>query len=523
MTARTGKQYLDSLRSNQPEVYLNGHRVADVTTEPVFAGPLASIMQQYDLSFDPRYHDVMTWDDPDSGQRESTAFIVPRTQEQLVQRRRHFKVRSDHNFGFMGRAPDFMNAIVTDFFLQRETFARADYRYGENMAAYYRHVRDNDLFLTHMLVNPQVDRSKSSSDQEDPFTHLGRVETNDQGIVVRGAKMLGTMAPLAEEVMVWPFGGVAAGDEAYAVAFGIPTNTKGLKFICRETVAPAGRNRFDHPLSSRFEEMDCIAVFEDVLVPWDKVLIDGGSDKARETCNVLRPRDGTVAVQTATRMLSQLEFFCGLAMRLADSTGITNFLHIQEKLGELLIELELFRATYYGAEAMAAPGPNGVWAPNAMALAAAHLKAPRLYPRLVEIIEILAGGGFFYAPTEADMANPELRPLIDKYVKGRPGISAEDRISLFKLAWDVCGDGFGSRMNQYVKFYSGDPIRNWAGFYLAYPFKDTLFDIVERARGRGDDLDVALSPVNPTERPARRSEGGVLSGTYPSGRPVPPA
>jgi aromatic ring hydroxylase len=119
-----------------------------------------------------------------------------------------------------------------------------------------------------MLINPQVDRSKTSAQQEDPFLHLGRVRETADGIVVRGAKMLGTMAPITEEVAVIPFGGVPPGDDAYALAFGIPTNAPGLKFICRETVAPLPRSRFDHPLSSRFEEMDCIAIFEDVLVPW---------------------------------------------------------------------------------------------------------------------------------------------------------------------------------------------------------------------------------------------------------------
>jgi len=517
MAARSGKQYLESLKVNQPEVYLNGQRVEDVTTEPVFAGPLASIMQQYDLQHEPANVDVMTFADPDTGVRHSTSFLIPRSKEELIRRRQHFKLRTDHNFGFMGRAPDFMNAIVVDFFLMRDLFAPADPRYADNMAAYYEHVRDHDLFLTHMLVNPQVDRSKTSAEQEDPYTHLGRVRATDEGIVIRGAKMLGTMAPLCEEVMVFPYGGVAPGDEAYALAFAIANNTSGLKYICRETVAPGSRTRFDHPLSSRFEEMDCIAIFDDVVVPWERVFIDGGGPKAREICNVLRPRGGSVVVQTATRMLSQLEFFCGLAMRLADSTGITDFLHVQEKLGEMLMELEVLRTTYYGAEAMAAPGPDGVWAAHQLGLAAAHLRAPHVYARLVEIVQILAGGGFFYAPTQGDLANESLRPYIDKYVRGRPGISAEERIALFKLAWDVTGDSFGSRMAQYVRFYSGDPIRNKAGFYLGYPMKDTLFDVVGRALGAMGDLDVPISAIDGRDQGVRRQPApGTLSGAYPA-------
>jgi 4-hydroxyphenylacetate 3-monooxygenase oxygenase component len=519
MGARSGSEYVENLRKCQPEVWLRGHRVEDVTTEPAFAGPLRSIMEQYDLQLDPRHRDIATTDG------YSTSFLVPRSREELVRRRQSFRLRADHNFGFMGRAPDFMNAILTDFSLIADVFARGGSdAYGDNIVRYYEHIRDNDLFLTHMLVNPQVDRSRTSAQQDDPFTHLGRVSHNSDGIVVRGAKMLGTMAPLCEEVMVWPYGGVAPGDEAYALGFGIPTNSPGLRFICREAFASPDRNRFDHPLSSRFEEMDCIAVFDDVFVPWDRVFIDGGGPAAAEVCNQLRPRDGIVAVQTASRMLANLEFFCGLAMRLADAIGITGFLHIQEKLGTILQELDVFRACYYGAETLAKPRPDGVWAVHQPYLAAANLRAPRVYPLLVEVIQSLAGGGVFYAPTAADLAAPEIRPDLDRYVKGRPGVEADERISLFKLAWDATGDAFGSRMLQYAKFYSGDPVRNTAGWYLGYVFKGPLLDTVERARGHlGDDqpdpLDVPHSPADPTDRGrATPPAPGTMAGAYPAPR-----
>ena len=518
MGARSGEQYLENLRANQPEVYLAGRRVPDVTAEPIFAGPLRSIMEQYDLQLRPDTVDIMTTLDPATGERYSTGFLVPRSAEDLARRRRSYKLRTDHTFGFMGRAPDFMNALLTDLYVSRDQFGRVEPRYAENLADYYRLVRDDDLFLTHTLINPQTDRTRTSAEQEDPFTHLGRVEANTDGIIVRGAKMLGTMAPLTEETMVFPFGGIAPGDERYALGFSLPNNAPGLRYVCRETVAPGPRSRYDHPLSSRFEEMDCIAIFDDVLVPWERVFIDGGGEAAREVCNNLRPREGIVAVQTASRMLSQLEFFCGLAMRLADATGITEFLHVQEKLGEMLQELELFRAAYFGAEAMGGPGRDGVWSVHQPALTAANLRAPRIYGRLVEIVQILAGGGFFYAPTEADLANPELRPALDRYVRGRPGVSAEERIALFKLAWDVTGDGFGSRMAQYVRFYSGDPIRNTAGYYVGYPTKEPLFDTVDRALGGGgDDLAVPPSPEDPRDRPGmQRPTPGSLRGTYPS-------
>ena len=496
MPARSGQAYINSLKSCAPLVYLGGRRVPDVTLEPIFQEPIRAIAEQYDMQLDPAYRDVMTYPSPSTGEPISTSFLVPYTRAELVKKRQHFKLRADHNFGFMGRAPDFMNQFITGWHLMADRFARAGARFGENATRYYTYIRERDLFLTHMLINPQIDRSKTSAQQEEPFLHLGRVGETSDGIIVRGAKMLGTMAPITEEVAVIPFGGVPPGDDTYALVFGIPTHTPGLKFICRETVAPLPRSRFDHPLSSRFEEMDCIAVFDDVLVPWDRVLVDG-SPGSGEIINTLGADFGALLnMQTAARMLSQLEFFCGLAMKLADAIGITGFLHIQEKLGEMLSHMEVARAVFYGSEAMAQQMPNGVWVPGGHGLRAFHLQTGKIYSRFVEIVQTLAAGGFFYVPSEADLASPDVRPYIDRYVRGRPGVSAEERIALFKLAWDVTGETFAQRMAQYVRFYSGDPIRLTAGFYGQYQ-KEPLFEIVERALGRRDGEPIPLSPDNP--------------------------
>ena len=177
MPARSGQAYVESLKKNAPCVYLGGRRVPDVTAEPIFQEPIRAIAEQYDMQLDPAYRDIMTYTSPSTGEPVSTSFLVPRTREDLVKKRKHFKLRADHNFGFLGRAPDFMNQFVTGWHLMADRFARAGARFGENATRYYEHVREHDLFLTHMLINPQIDRSKTSAQQEDPFLHLGRVPT----------------------------------------------------------------------------------------------------------------------------------------------------------------------------------------------------------------------------------------------------------------------------------------------------------------------------------------------------------
>jgi len=259
--------------------------------------------------------------------------------------------------------------------------------------------------------------------------------------------------------------------------------------------------------------MDCIAVFDDVLVPWDRVIVDGRPGSADIINSLGADFNALLNVQTAARMLSQLEFFCGLAMKVADAIAITGFLHVQEKLGEMLSHMEIARAVFYGAEAMAQQLPGGVWVPGGPGLRAFHLQTGKVYGRFLEIVQTLAAGGFFYAPAEADLDNPEVRPYIDKYVRGRPGVSAEERIALFKLAWDVTGETFAQRMAQYVRFYSGDPIRLTAGFYAQYD-KQPLLEIVERALGRRDGQPIPISPADAGAAVPYQPGTRGMAGTY---------
>ena len=115
MPARSGQAYVESLKKNAPCVYLGGRRVSDVTAEPIFQEPIRAIAEQYDMQLDPAYRDIMTYTSPSTGEPVSTSFLVPRTREDLVKKRKHFKLRADRNFGFLGRVSDFYERAIVEF------------------------------------------------------------------------------------------------------------------------------------------------------------------------------------------------------------------------------------------------------------------------------------------------------------------------------------------------------------------------------------------------------------------------
>jgi 4-hydroxyphenylacetate 3-monooxygenase oxygenase component len=462
MPARTGKEYLDGLKDNR-EIWLGNERIADVTTHPALQRGAETLARLYDLQAEPALHELMTYPSPSSGKPVGRSFQPPYSIDDLAARRRMIKVWADATYGLMGRTPDFLNVTITLFAMRRDFFAQDGAQYADNVLRYYEYAREHDLCLTHTLVNPQIDRSRPASQQRETDLAMRKVGENAQGIMVRGARMLATLAPYSDEIAVYPYAALQPDEDDYALVFCLPMATPGLRFICRDSFDRGG-SRFDHPLS-RFEEMDCVVIFDDVLVPWERVFVNANA----KLYNTLMPTIGTMAhtgQQIAIKNIAKCEFLIGVAQRIIETIGIDGFLHVQEKMGELITYLETIKACVYAAEAQATPGPGGIMYPSMDALHCSRNLFPKWYPRMVEILQLLGAGGFMMIPSEAALDGP-LGETIARYYQGAKG-TARERIQLFRLAWDLVGEAVGSRQELYERFFSGDPIRNLAARYRMY-------------------------------------------------------
>jgi anthranilate 3-monooxygenase (FAD) / 4-hydroxyphenylacetate 3-monooxygenase len=497
MTVRSGVQYLERLRKTPREVWLRGERVEDVTGHPAFRAPIQQIARLYDMQHDPAYADVLTRPGPNGP--VGTSFVPPTSYDDLVGRREAFRVWSEATLGLMGRSPDFLNTTVMAFAEEPGVFAQLGQRYADNVARYYEYVRDNDLFLTHALITPQTDRSRSSAEQADAFLHMGVVEETADGLVVRGARMLATLAPMADELIIYSLPGLRAGDERHAAVFAIPIDTPGLRLISREPFDDGTRNRFDHPLSAHFEEADSLVVFDDVLVPWDRVFLHGSVELANKLYAETNLRQHT-AHQTGVRGLVKMQFITGVAMKLAQTVKIDSFLHVQHKLGELVAATETCRALIRAAETDHEASSSG----NSLRCGFLPLQTLRMhlsasYPKAAEVLQTLGAGGLLMMPSAEDFGSA-IGDDIARYFQGADGLDATQRVRLYKLAWDLCGDGFGQRAVQYERYYAGDPVRLHAMNYLGYD-KTDAFRLVDRALALGGDPREAVAEARGRAHP----------------------
>jgi anthranilate 3-monooxygenase (FAD)/4-hydroxyphenylacetate 3-monooxygenase len=490
MPARSGRDYLQGLASRSREVWLDGQRVDDVANHPAFRASTQRIAELYDLQLDPARAGDLLYESPTTGDPVGTAFLQPRSYEDLVKRRRAFQAFSEHTLGMMGRSPDFLNTTLMAFAESSEVFGRGGERYGRNVIDYYEYVRENDLFLTHALVQPQIDRSKASHEQKDKFLHLGVVDERPDGIVVQGARMLATLAPVTDEIIIFNLPGLREGDEAHAIAFAIPLDTPGLRLICREPYDKGDTSSFDHPLAANFEESDALVVFNEVFVPWERVFLY----RNVELCNRMYADSNLrqhTAHQTNVRGLVKMRLATGVAMTLAQSVKIDGFLHVQEMLGEACGNLELINSGIIRSEVEHETTPEGAVRCRFEALQVLRGFLAHAYPRVIEILQTIGAGGLLIGPSEADFTS-EISDDIHKYFQGADGLSAVDRTRIYKIASDLTMSGFGSRQVQYERYYAGDPVRLVAGTYLAYD-KTACDALVARA------MEIAGEPAVETE------------------------
>jgi 4-hydroxyphenylacetate 3-monooxygenase len=448
---KSGGDHLASLRDGR-WIYIDGARVEDPTSCRAFCNIASSIEKLYDFANNPSNRDLMTYE-TETGARANRIWQLPVSYADLLERRKALEAWTALHAGFLGRAPDHVASCISGMRMGLPVFEGYDPARAKALEGYYRYARDNDLYLIYVIINPQADRSKGAAEQVDPFLTAGVVDRDAEGITVRGAKMLATGGVVANEVFVTSIQPLQRGEERYALSFAVPMNAKGLKMLSRKSYEAAASSIFDNPLASRYDEHDSVLFFEDVKVPWDRVFIDGSIEMCQKQFHAT-PAHVYQNYQSMIRLKVKLQFLVGIAQRTAATNGITQFPQVREILGQLAAEAAMVDAFVNAMEAKGTQvGPYYV--PDRHMLYSAQVLTQQMYPKILNSLRELAGGGMIMLPSSvADFANPEIAALIGK-TQQSPAASSRDRVKFYKLAWDAVGSEFGSRHHQYEMFYAG--------------------------------------------------------------------
>jgi 4-hydroxyphenylacetate 3-monooxygenase len=440
MQCKTGAEHIQSLRDGRT-VYIDGQLVDDVTTHVAYRNAIASAAMLYDYQARPENIELMTFVPEGGIRRVNRCWQMPRSYDELVQRRKALQAWAQLSYGFMGRSPDHVASAVIGQYMGLDVFTKHGPARAKAFADYVDYATRNDLFLTYVIVNPQADRSKDWGDQAEELV-AQIVDEDATGLTIRGAKMLGTSSIMANEVFVANLQPLKPGEEALAFSCALPMNITGLRVLSRKSYEAHAVSVYDNPLSARFDENDALLYFDNVKVPWERVFVHRDTDMCRAQFHDT-PGHVFQNYQAQVRLSVKIKFLVGLAHKITEAIGTTNMPQVREQLGTLAANAGMVEAMLSGMEASGSKRGE-YFLPNRHLLYAAHVVTQDLYPRLINLIRDLAGGSLIMLPSSfRDWANPELAPILHRTQRS-PNFNPHDKVKLLKAAWDAIGSEFAA-------------------------------------------------------------------------------
>ena len=430
MPLMSPEQYRDSLRDGR-RVFYRGRSIPDVNSEPDLKVGIDLAVLDYEMGEDPKFRDVAVDRDPKTGAESSSYYRIPRSREDLLDRLHLIELGTERG----GTIAPLIKEIGTD-----AMFALLRVMEGEALdraQAFYAHCRDGDLAVAVAQTDVKGDRSLAPHKQDDPDMYLRVVEQGPDGIVVRGAKAHTSASPNSHELIVLPTRAMGPDDAEYAVSFAIPMSTEGLSLYV-SSFSGGEHNAFEHPLSSKTKMLESLTVFEDVFVPWDRVFLCGEPRKCGSLALTFVEYHRFTAV---SYKLPLIDAFVGAAATIAEMNGVAHAGHIRDKVTALINYAETVRALTEMAALRGRIDPNGIAYPDPMTTNMAKFTFAKGFHDAVALLQECAGGLLVTGPGQEDWDSPEVRPVLEKYLRG--AVPAEERIRMMNLIADMTARDFG--------------------------------------------------------------------------------
>ncbi len=437
MALRDAKQYIESLRDGRV-IYIHGKRVEDVTGHPILRRAIEHAAIDYELHKKEGLWDLMITRSPTTGNEIRRYFEIPRSSEDLLRRRKLIETATTHGDAiilFMKEiGTDALNALAMITYIMDK---KNGTEYSKRVADYREYLQENDLSMAGAVTDVKGDRSLTPSRQAMPYFYLKVIDRSKDGVVVKGAKVHTTSAPITNELIVLPTRAMTEADRDYCIAFGIPVNTKGIKIISRPELEDI--SWFDYPITSRHITLEAMTIFDEVFVPRERIFMDGEWEFAGPLANTFATWHRFTGISYKPPFA---DVMIGAAQLIADYNGVARASHIRDKITELIIYAETIRTFAKAAAVECIITENGIAYPNPiLSNMGKHFFATH-YHDAIKAVQEIAGGLVVTGPTEADYMNPETKDYIETYLCGRQGVKTENRLKVMKLIRDLTATGY---------------------------------------------------------------------------------
>ncbi len=480
---RTGDQYKDSLNDGRV-VWMDGERVKNVAVHPAFK-PLVDIRaRMFDMSHEDSHKDILTYSD-DTGQLNAELLKMPFEQEDWHKKRKCIDTILNDIGGVVTRVGDETVGEMWSLYDGSDVLSEIDPRFAVNIKNHIDRVIREDIFHVSANTDPKGDRSKRPQDQ-DPDMLLHVVKETDAGIVIRGAKYE-TASAYADQAFVKPtianWGDQKLSD--YAVGVIAPMNSPGITHICRTGFAKRAPS-VDYPLANKFDEIDTLLIFDNVLIPWEDVLFYQHTRAATFIRSTLHRYSAFAFVY---RIMKSADMMIGTALFNVRQTGLDKQQAVREKIAQLVCYREGINAHLTACIASAVRSPKGLLMPNPSLLYTGRVLACSQLPAMMHLARELCGGQICVTPDHVNFETDEIRPWLEKYYSINDEWQYEDRRKLLALARDLVNSDYAGHKLTFQLFAQSPPFAHLNAVYMNYDFSDAL-RFVKKAAGLSERITI---------------------------------
>jgi 4-hydroxybutyryl-CoA dehydratase/vinylacetyl-CoA-Delta-isomerase len=435
MGIRTGEEYIDSIRRQKPNIYMDGERIDNIVDHPAFKSGIDSVATTFHMCQDNSYRDIARVESSIAGEEISRWTHLMQNEQDAFIKIELMKGLGDNP------CPCSYRCITADV-LHAAWAASSDIdkatgsNYHQNVVEMVKQVQKNDLVIGGGFISPKGDRSKGATEQADPDMFLHVVEKREDGIVVRGAKAHSTAAPYTNMLCVIEI----EFSEDYFLGFFTPVDTKGITFICKRGQAPFVLKELDNPISSKFGgHVESMIVFDDVFIPWERVFMCGehgpgivfgvllGSSHAWHKCMCRR---------------NNMELSLGATALVADYNGVAGAAHIYDHMCDMSMAVQIMDSLIKSAVIDGWKHQSGVFSPKLSTVATGKVYSSMRIKEDRFIMQDTAGGLVATMASEKDYRSPHVSKYLEKYYKGREGVPTENRVRAMKLIEDMTASEF---------------------------------------------------------------------------------
>ncbi len=446
MALKTAEQYKHSLRQMNPVAYILGEKVANVSDHPLIKPQVEAVAQTYSLAHQAETMNLLVAKSKLTGGQVNRFTQLFENIADLTAKVKMIRLCAQTTGTCFMRCTglDAMNATAA---ITYEIDQKYGTNYHQRALKYIKYVQENDLAVYCGNSDVKGDRSLRPSEQPDPDMYLHIVDRTKDGIIVRGAKAHQSGSLCAHEVLVLPDRDMRQNDKDYAVAFALPNDTKGiLNIYTRGSLEDRLLDGIDLG-NVRFGKSCPLVIYDNVLVPWDRVFLCGEYEFAapllRMFANYHRHSHGGCKAGMGDVLI-------GAAATIADYNGVPNASHIRSKITDMVRMSEVMYGCCLAASTEAERTASGVYFVNPVLANTSKLYESINLPEMIRLLIDIAGGLVATMPSEKDLDNAEVGHLVKKYLKGIADVSTEDRMRMFRLI-------------EYLGFQSRDVVSNIMG------------------------------------------------------------